>query len=102
MNTAFITTAYSIITGGLVYEMKASMLKIVHLEPFSDESVKVKIFILQINNKIADAAGASEERKIYYKMSLLWGSAAEWTANYVTNTEEDTFQIYTNFKLQFL
>ena len=88
--------------GGLAYGTGASVLKAAHPEPFSGGSVKAKIFILQVDNKIADAAGASEGRKIRYAMSLLRGSAAEWAANYVTNTGEDTFQTYINFKAQFL
>ena len=64
MNTAFLITAYLTITGGLAYEMKASMLKTVHSESFSGGSVKTKNFILQIDNKIVDAAEASKERKI--------------------------------------
>ena len=38
-----------------------------------------------------NAAGASEGRKIRYKMSLLRGPAVKWAANYVMNTGEDTF-----------
>ena len=71
MDAAFITAVYPAIMNELVYETAANMLKAVHSESFSDESVKAKIFILQINNKIVDAAGASEERKIHYEMSLL-------------------------------
>ena len=71
MDTAIIASAYSAITEGLFYETETSMLKTVHFELFSGELMRVKIFILQVNNKIADAAGASEERKICYEMSLL-------------------------------
>ena len=67
----------TVITAGLTYDTETSMLKAAHSEPFSSESVKAKIFILQVNNKITDAAGASEERKIKYEMSLLRGPAAE-------------------------
>ena len=66
-----------LIIAGLTYSMRASILKAVHSEPFSSRSVKAKIFILQVDNKITDAAEASEERKIRYKMSLLRRSAAE-------------------------
>ena len=79
------------ITGGLFYGTEVSTLKVIHLEPFSNELMKVKIFILQIDNKIADAVGTSEERKIWYKMSLLQKLMAEWAVNYIINTEEDTF-----------
>ena len=71
MNAAIMVTVYSIITGGLAYETEVNMLKAVHSESFSSKLVKAKIFILQINNKIVNAAGASEERKIHYEMSLL-------------------------------
>ena len=86
----------------LAYSTEASVLKAAHPEPFSDELMKAKIFILQVDNKITDAAGTSEKRKIRYRMSLLRRPAAEWAANYVINTEKDTFQIYINFKAQFL
>ena len=69
------TTAITI--RGLTFDTEASMLKAAHSEPFSGKSVKAKIFILQVNNKIADAAEASEERKIRYEMSLLRGLVAE-------------------------
>ena len=67
----------TVITVRLTYRTETNMLKTVHSEPFSNKSVKVKIFILQIDNKIADAAEASEERKIRYEISLLKESAAE-------------------------
>ena len=92
----------ALITAGLVFKTEANVFKAAHPESFSGGSVKAKIFILQIDNKIADAAGASEGRKIRYEMSLLRGSAAEWAANYVINTGEDMFQTYVNFKAQFL
>ena len=81
----------ALITAGLAYGTGASMLKTVHLEPFSGGLMKAKIFILQVNNKIADAAEASEERKIRYKILLLRRLTAEWTANYIMNMREDTF-----------
>ena len=64
-------------TAGLVYSTEANVLKVAHSEPFSDESMKVRIFVLQMDNKIADAAEALKERKIRYKMSLLRGAATE-------------------------
>ena len=88
----------ALITDGLAYGTETSVLKAAHSEPFSGRSVKAKIFILQVDNKIADAAEASEGRKIRYEMSLLRESAVEWAVNYIINTEEDTFQIYINFK----
>ena len=65
------------ITAGLTYKIEASVLKAVYSESFSDRTVKVKIFILQVDNKITNAVEASEERKIKYKMSLLKNPAAE-------------------------
>ena len=65
------------ITAELTYKIKISMLKAAHSESFSSRIIKIKIFILHMNNKIADAVEASEERKIRYIMSLLRGSAAE-------------------------
>ena len=64
-------------TAGLVYSTEASMLKAAHSESFSSGSVKAKIFILQVDNKIADAVRASEDRKIRYEISLLRRPAAE-------------------------
>ena len=64
-------------TAELMYGIKASMLKIVHSEPFSSKLMKVRIFILQMNNRITDAVEASEERKIRYDISLLRGPVAE-------------------------
>ena len=54
----------AIITAELIYDIEASILKTIYSEPFSSEVLKVQIFILQIDNKIADAAETSEERKI--------------------------------------
>ena len=61
----------------LAFSTGASMLKAAHSEPFSSGSMKTRIFVLQLINKIVDAAEATEDRKIRYKMSLLRGSAAE-------------------------
>ena len=79
------------LTTGLPFSTGASMLKAAHSESFSSGLIKAKIFILQVDNKIADAAETTEGRKIRYRMSLLRGSAAEWIVNYVMNTGEDTF-----------
>ena len=67
----------ALITAELTYSTEVSIFKAVHSEPFSNRLIKVKIFILQINNKIINAAEASEKRKIRYKMSLLKESMAE-------------------------
>ena len=79
------------ITAGLTYGIEVSMLKTVYLESFSGGSVKTKIFVLQVDNKIADAAEAFKRRKIRYEMSLLRGLTAEWAVNYVMNISEDMF-----------
>ena len=51
-------------TEGLIYRTEISMLKTVHSKLFSDEIIKIRIFILQINNKIVDAAKALKNQKI--------------------------------------
>ena len=48
-----------------------TVLKAVHLNSFSSESLKVKMFIIQVDNKIADAAEVTEDQKIRYTMLLL-------------------------------
>jgi hypothetical protein len=53
------------------------ILKAAHLDPFSGGAVRARIFIQQVDNKIADAAGASDGRKIRYAVSLLRGQAAK-------------------------
>ena len=52
-------------------------LKAAHLDLFYRGNLKAKIFMQQIDNKIADAVGASERQQIRYMISLLRGSAAE-------------------------
>ena len=46
-------------------------LKIIHSNSFRKETIKTRIFILQIDNKITNTTGTFEERKIRYTMSLL-------------------------------
>ena len=67
----------ALITTRLTFKTETNILKAAHSESFSGKSVKAKIFILQIDNKIADAAGVIKERKIRYKISLLKESVAE-------------------------
>ena len=50
----------AIITAESVYSTGASILKTVYSESFSSGALKVWIFMLQIDNKIADAAEISE------------------------------------------
>ena len=52
-------------------------LKAAHLDPSYGGNLKAKIFLQQVDNKIANAAGASEGRQIRYMISLLRGPAAE-------------------------
>ena len=52
-------------------------LKAAHPDPFYGENLKAKIFLQQVDNKIANAAGASEGQRIRYMISLLRGPAAE-------------------------
>ena len=70
MNAVLLTNMVSA-TEGFAYETEASMLKTAHFKSFSGKLMRVRIFILQIDNKIADVAEASEKRKIQYEMSLL-------------------------------
>ena len=55
----------------LTFKMKASILKAVYSEPFSNKIIRAQIFILQTDNKIADAAEAIKKQKIHYAMLLL-------------------------------
>ena len=45
--------------------------KAVYPDSFSSESLKIKMFIIQVDNKIADAAETTEGQKIRYTMLLL-------------------------------
>ena len=49
----------------------AIILKTTHPDSFKEETIKVKIFILQIDNKITDVTKTFKEKKIRYVMSLL-------------------------------
>ena len=60
-------------------------LKAAYPDPFYKGNLKAKIFLQQVDNKIANAAGASEGRQIRYMISLLRGPAAEWAATYMDN-----------------
>lgn len=53
------------------------ILKAAHSDPFSEETNKMQIFIQQVDNKIADAAGTTSNRKIRYATSLLRETVAE-------------------------
>ena len=77
-------------------------LKAAHLDPFYGGNLKAKIFLQQVDNKIADAAGASEGRRIRYMISLLRESAAKWAATYMDNKRYTTFTKYGDLKRKFL
>ena len=47
------------------------ILKTIYSDSFKKETIKTRIFILQIDNKITDITRTSEKRKIRYIMSLL-------------------------------
>ena len=51
--------------------MNVIILKTINSDLFRKETIKTRIFILQINNKIIDATEIFEKRKIRYVMSLL-------------------------------
>ena len=48
-----------------------SILKAAHLNSFSSGSLKAKMFIIQMNNKITDAAEVTDAQKIRYVIFLL-------------------------------
>lgn len=86
---------YGAIGGGVT-------LKTAHPDPFSDGTQKAKIFMQQIDNKIADAKGATSGRKIRYATSLLRGTAAEWASIHVDEEGKTTFSSYKEFRKSFL
>ena len=47
------------------------ILKTIHLNSFKKETTKIRIFILQVNNKITNVIETFEKRKIRYIMLLL-------------------------------
>ena len=55
-----------------------------------------------MDNKIADAARAMKDQKIRYTMSLLQDSVLKWTATFINNEGETTFDTYLQFKQRFL
>ena len=77
-------------------------LKAARPDPFYGGNLKAKIFLQQVDNKITDAAGASEGRRIRYMISLLRGSAAEWAATYINNKGYTTFTKYGDLRRNFL
>ena len=72
--------------------MNSITLKAAHPNPFYGRNLKAKIFLQQVDNKIADAAGASEGQQIRCMISLLREPAAEWAATYMDNKGYTTFK----------
>jgi hypothetical protein len=66
-------------------------LKAVHPDPFLGGAIRARIFIQQVDNKIVDAAGASNGRKVRYATSLLRGQAAEWA---IIHTDGEGYTIF--------
>ena len=92
----------SVADNAVQYGAETITLKTTHSDPFSGGTVKTKVFLQQVDNKIEDATGASDERMIRYVTSLLRGTATEWS---VTNTDESgriTFRTYEEFRTTFL
>ena len=77
-------------------------LKAAHPDPFYGGNLKAKIFLQQVDNKIANATGASEGQQIRYMISLLRGSAAEWAATYIDKERYTTFKRYGDLRRKFL
>ena len=77
-------------------------LKAAHPDPFSGGSMKTRIFIQQVDNKIADATGTSNGRQIRYTTSLFRGTATEWTTIHTDANEMNTFVTFRDFKNVFL
>ena len=59
-------------------------LKTAYLNAFYNGSLKIKMFIVQLNNKFMNAVKVTDKRKIRYAMSLLRNSALEWAAIFIT------------------
>ena len=89
-------------TIGMSSGTNAITLKTAHPDPFRGGTTKTRIFILQVDNKITDAARASEGRKIRYAMSLLREVTTEWTTTHTDQHGETTFNTYQGFKKAFL
>ena len=76
-------------------------IKAAHPDPFYGGNLKAKIFLQQVDNKIADAARAFERQRIRYMISLLRGPGAEWAATYMDNKRYTTFKRYEDRKRKF-
>ena len=56
--------------------------KTIHSDSFRKETIKTRIFILQVDNKITNTTKTFKERKIRYVMFLLREITIEWTVIY--------------------
>ena len=77
-------------------------LKAIHPDLFYGGNLKTKIILQQVDNKIANAAGASERQRIRYMISLLRGLAAEWAATYIDDKRYTTFKRYRDLRRKYL
>ena len=80
----------------------AIILKAIHSNSFKRETIKTRIFILQIDNKITDVTRTFEKRKIRYVVSLLRKVTTKWTTIYIDQYEKIIFDTYQKFKKIFL
>ena len=78
------------------------MLKAAYPNLFYGGNLKAKIFSQQVDNKIANGAGAFEGQRIRYMISFLRGLAAEWAATYINNKRYKTFKRYRDLRRKFL
>ena len=58
-------------TINMSFDTNVIILKTIHSNSFREETIKTRIFILQVDNKITNVARTFEKRKIRYVMSLL-------------------------------
>ena len=86
----------------MFFDTNAITLKAIHPDSFRERTIKIRIFILQVDNKIANVVKTSEERKIRYVISLLRKVTTKWTTTHTDQYEETTFSIYQEFKKTFL
>ena len=84
------------------FSTNAITLKTTHSDPFRGETIKTRIFILQIDNKITDVTRTFERRKIRYVMFLLREITTKWTTTYIDQYGKTTFETYQKFKKVFL
>ena len=82
--------------------MNSITLKAAHLDPFYGGNLKAKIFLQQVDNKIANAAGAFEAQQIRYMIFLLRQPAVEWAATYMDDEGYTTFKRYRDLRKKFL